>query len=107
MGKPCVTGAGSLHVDYLNRKLIVRATSRELNEGDVLTIDGTRGLVYDEPVMVEPAPASPHVETILAWADQERSARVLAEATTLRHAQIGRSFGADGVLYASDPAQLV
>lgn len=100
MGKPCVAGATSLHVDYARRLVIARSEtgSTELREGDTITIDGARGLVYATAVAVEPAPASPHVETLLGWADAIRSAKVLAVAGSARLARVGVSFGADGVL---------
>lgn len=107
MGKPCVTGATSLHIDYVARRVIARPGGRVLEEGDIVTIDGARGLVYDVPVVVEPAPASPHVETILAWADEARKAKVFAEASSPRHALIGRSFGADGVAGSGDVTDLL
>lgn len=100
IGKPCVTGATSLHVDYGRRTVIARSpqfSGLELPEGSVITIDGARGLVYAAAVPVEPAPASPHVETLLAWADASRTAGVWARASSPRLAQVGRSFGADGV----------
>ncbi len=100
MGKPCVAGATSLHVDGGRRVVIARSElgTTELREGDVVTIDGARGLVYAAAVPVEPAPASEHVEALLAWADELRSVRVFAEATSERLARVGMSFGADGVL---------
>lgn len=100
IGKPCVTGATSLHVDYGRRTVVARSpqfAGLELPEGSVITIDGARGLVYAAAVPVEPAPASPHVETLLAWADEARVARVWARASSPRLAQVGRSFGADGI----------
>jgi len=96
MGKPCVAGATTLHVDYV-RRAITTSDGPVLSEGDLVTIDGTRGLVYAEDVAVEPAPASPHVQTLLGWADEAREARIFAEAGTARHAIVGRRFGADGI----------
>ena len=100
MGKPCVAGATSLHVDYARRVVAARTElgAIELAEGDVVTIDGARGLVYAAAVPVEPAAASPHVDTMLAWADELRHARVLAAADGERLARVGMRFGADGVL---------
>ncbi|HEY8431302.1 MAG TPA: PEP-utilizing enzyme, partial [Sandaracinaceae bacterium] len=100
MGKPCVTGATSLHVDYARRVISARSElgARELEEGDTITIDGARGLVYAAAVPVEPAPASEHVEIVLRWADELRGARVLAEAPSERLARVGMSFGADGIV---------
>lgn len=104
MGKPCVTGASTLHVDYVRRLVAARSESgtRELREGDVITIDGARGLVYAEAVAVEPAPVSPHVETLLSWADSIRRPKVLAESASARLAQVGVSFGADGIVASGD-----
>lgn len=109
MGKPCVAGATSLHVDYVGRRVSAAgdgAPRAELQEGDLVTIDGARGLVYGAAVPVEPAPASPHVESILEWADEVRRVRVLAEASSPRLAIIGRSFGADGVFYDGPTEEL-
>lgn len=101
MGKPCVAGATSLHVDY-GRRIVTSRSDKgdalELREGDTLTIDGARGLVYATAVPVEPAPVSEHVETVLAWADAIRGAKVMAEAPSERLARVGVSFGADGIL---------
>jgi pyruvate,orthophosphate dikinase len=105
MGKPCVAGATSLHVDYVRRVVVGHSElgAVELREGDLITIDGTRGLVYAEAVTVEPSPASEHVVELLRWADSQRTVRVLAAATSERLARDGLSFGADG-LYASGVA---
>ncbi len=99
MGKPCVAGATSLHVDYVGRRVLSRdGGGRVLEEGDVLTIDGTRGLVYEGSVDVEPAPASEHVTRVLAWASEVCRSLVLAEASAPRHVALGRRFGSDGAM---------
>jgi pyruvate,orthophosphate dikinase len=106
MGKPCVAGATSMHVDYVRRRVTARGSDGalvELAEGDVVTIDGGRGLVYAAEVPVEPAPASEHVELLLAWADEAREVEVWAEVTSERLARVGRSFGADGIFVSRAP----
>lgn len=107
MGKPCVAGATSVHVDYTRRLVVTRSDhgTVELREGDIITIDGARGLVYAAAVPVEPASASPHVESILAWADELRTVEVLAEVSSPRLAQVGMSFGADGLLASGVTAE--
>ncbi|MCB9591378.1 MAG: pyruvate, phosphate dikinase [Sandaracinaceae bacterium] len=97
IGKPCVTGASGLHVDYGARQVVAKMGGEVLREGDMITIDGSRGLVYATAVAVEPAPASEHVERLLEWADEAREALVFAEASSARLATIGRRFGSDGV----------
>ncbi|MEZ4340133.1 MAG: PEP/pyruvate-binding domain-containing protein, partial [Sandaracinaceae bacterium] len=56
IGKPCVTGATNLHVDYTFRQVVAKLGGQVLREGDLVTIDGSRGLVYADAVTVEPAP---------------------------------------------------
>lgn len=99
MGKPCVAGATTLHVDYVNRRLITRdGRGTSFAEGDVLTIDGARGLVYSGEVAVEAAAASPHVTRVLEWARDACRSQVIAEAGSARQVLEGRRFGADGAL---------
>ncbi|MBX3269991.1 MAG: hypothetical protein KF729_07000 [Sandaracinaceae bacterium] len=105
IGKPCVTGATGLHVDYAGRRVVVKVGGQVLAEGDLVTIDGARGLVYAGAVDVEPAPASEHVETLLAWADEAREATVLAEVASARLAAIGRRFGSDGIAAIGAPPE--
>lgn len=100
MGKPCVAGATSLHVDYVRRRVTAMssATDQVLEEGDIIAIDGVRGLVYAAEIPAEPSRLSPHVDRLLQWADEARQVFVWAEAASLREAQEGRSFGADGLV---------
>lgn len=107
IGKPCVTGATNLHVDYAARQVVAKLGGEVIREGELVTIDGSRGLVYAAAVAVEPAPASEHVETLLEWADDSREALVLAEAATPRLATIGLRFGADGVAALGTPPDAI
>src|SRR5579863_7259126 len=67
MGKPCVSGAGSLRVDY--RAQTVSAGGTTLKKGDALTIDGSTGQVLAGKVaMLEPALAG-EFATVMQWAD--------------------------------------
>jgi pyruvate,orthophosphate dikinase len=43
MGKPCVSGAGGLRIDYRNG--FINVGGRQLKEGDIITIDGTTGQI--------------------------------------------------------------
>ena len=73
MGKPCVSGAGSLRVDYSAQTLAVGNTV--LKRGEVVTIDGSTGQVLAGKVpMTEPA-LSGEFGTLMGWADKVRVAR--------------------------------
>jgi pyruvate,orthophosphate dikinase len=95
MGKPCVSGAGSLRVDYRTQTLT--AGSTVLKKGDILTIDGATGQVLAGRVpMLEPVLAG-EFATVMKWADELRSLKVRANADTPADARAAIKFGAQGI----------
>jgi pyruvate, orthophosphate dikinase len=95
MGKPCVAGCTSLHVDVENRTAALG--SHVLVEGDVVTIDGTTGRVLIGAVpLVEPEPNA-DFELVLRWADEARLLGVRANADTPLDARRARENGAEGI----------
>jgi pyruvate,orthophosphate dikinase len=95
MGKPCVSGAGSLRVDYNAQTLQVGNTV--LKRGDLLTIDGSIGQVLSGKVpMIEPE-LSGEFGTLMGWADKVRKLGVRANADTPTDARLAVRFGAQGI----------
>ena len=95
MGKPCVSGAGSLRVDY--RAQTVTAGGTTLKKGDTLTIDGSTGQVLlGKVAMLEPALAG-EFATVMQWADGVRKLKVRANADTPADARAAIKFGAEGI----------
>jgi pyruvate,orthophosphate dikinase len=95
MGKPCVSGAGTLRVDYGKRTMTV--AGHTLKQGDFITIDGSAGQVLLGRVpMVEPA-LSGEFGTLMGWADQVRKLGVRANADTPNDARIALKYGAEGI----------
>ncbi|WP_309083677.1 pyruvate, phosphate dikinase [Chelativorans sp.] len=95
MGKPCVSGAGTLRVDL--RGGTMSAMGRSFKRGDVITIDGSTGQVLAGAVaMLQPA-LSGDFSTIMGWADGLRRMKVRANAETPADARTARSFGAEGI----------
>jgi pyruvate, orthophosphate dikinase len=95
MGKPCVSGAGSLRVDY--RAQTVSAGGTTLKKGDALTIDGSTGQVLLGKVpMREPALAG-EFSILMKWADAARKLKVRANADTPTDARAAIRFGAEGI----------
>jgi pyruvate,orthophosphate dikinase len=95
MGKPCVSGAGSLRVDYRAQTLTAGGTV--LKKGDTLTIDGATGQVLAGAVpMLEPVLAG-EFATVMKWADELRSLKVRANADTPADARAAIKFGAEGI----------
>jgi pyruvate, orthophosphate dikinase len=95
MGKPCVSGAGSLRVDY--RAQTMSAGGTTLKKGDSLTIDGSTGQVLLGKVpMREPALAG-EFGILMKWADAARKLKVRANADTPADARAAIRFGAEGI----------
>jgi pyruvate,orthophosphate dikinase len=95
MGKPCVSGAGTLRIDYADSTLTV--AGHVLRKGDTITIDGSTGQVLLGRVpMVEPQ-LSGEFATLMGWADEVRRLGVRANADTPGDARIALKFGAEGI----------
>ncbi len=95
MGKPCVSGAGAVRVDYAAQTLT--AQGRTFSKGDVITVDGTAGQVMEGAVpMLQPEVSGEFAE-LMGWADEVRRLKVRANADTPADARIARQFGAEGI----------
>ncbi|MBX9932899.1 MAG: pyruvate, phosphate dikinase [Methylobacterium sp.] len=95
MGKPCVSGVGSIRVDYKAGTLSVGGTT--LKAGDKITIDGSTGQVLlGEVAMLEPS-LSGEFATLMGWADKVRTMKIRANADTPTDARAARNFGAEGI----------
>lgn len=113
MGKTCVCGAEDLEVDTKRRRMTVGG--RVVEEGDVVSIDGSTGKVYLGEVPVVPSPVVEYFEgrmhagaddadelvaavhRIMAYADRVRRLRVRANADNAEDALRARRFGAQGI----------
>ncbi|WP_375706639.1 pyruvate, phosphate dikinase [Bartonella sp. AA126HLJHH] len=95
MGKPCISGAGSVRIDYNTNTLF--ASGESLKKGDVITIDGGSGEIFKGKVaMLQPQLCGDFAK-LMEWADGMRRIRVRANADTPSDARMGRSFGAEGI----------
>jgi pyruvate,orthophosphate dikinase len=95
MGKPCVSGAGSLRVDYGGGTMT--AGGQTFKKGDFITVDGSTGQVLAGKVdMVEPQ-LSGEFATLIGWADKVRRLGVRANADTPTDAKAAVRFGAEGI----------
>jgi pyruvate,orthophosphate dikinase len=110
MGKTCVCGADALDVDVASRQFTV--DGQTVNEGDVISIDGSTGDIYIGEVPVEPSsvvryfegelepesdPLVRAVHTLIEHADSRRALKVRTNADTGRDAARARRFGAQGI----------
>jgi pyruvate,orthophosphate dikinase len=97
MGTPCVCGAEALRIDAENKQAVVAGTDIVIREGDLISLDGTIGIVVLGAVDLVLPELSGDLDTILAWADGFRTMGVRANADNPEDAQLSRDFGAQGI----------
>lgn len=95
MGKPCVSGCGTIRVDYGRGTMSIG--SRSFKTGDVITIDGSLGQVLAGRMpMIEPK-LSGEFGTLMGWADSVRKLGVRVNGDTPDDARTAIKFGAEGI----------
>ena len=95
MGRPCVSGARQLHIDYQSQT--VRVGGTVIAAGDVLTIDGSSGeVMLGEVATIQPK-LSGDFGTLMSWADEIRQLGIRTNAETPTEAQTAIDFGAEGI----------
>jgi len=95
MGRPCVSGAGGLSIDY--RAGLMRIGAREVKQGDVITLDGSTGeVMLGEVPTVQPELVG-DFGALMAWADAMRRLSIRANAETPADCRTAREFGAEGI----------
>ena len=95
MGRPCVSGAGDLRIDYKTQKLTV--LGREIAAGDIMTIDGASGEVMAGEVPTRQPELSGDFGTLMEWVDDIREMKVRTNAETPLDAKTALDFGAEGI----------
>ena len=96
-GKCCIVGAGGLHVDTAGKKAKVTGTDIVLKEGDVITLNGTKGNVYLGAISLMDASENPRFKSYMKLVDKFRTMGVRTNADTAEDAKIARDFGAEGI----------
>jgi pyruvate,orthophosphate dikinase len=95
MGRPCVAGAGDLRIDPRAKQITVRGVT--VNEGDVITLDGSTGEIMLGAVPTVQPELTGDFATLMGWVDQIRTMKVRANAETPLDARTARKFGAEGI----------
>jgi pyruvate,orthophosphate dikinase len=94
-GKCCIVGAGEMKIDMAGRKLT--AGEVKLKEGDVITLNGTKGRVYEGALDMMDATENPRFQGFMKLVDKCRTLGVRTNADTPEDAKIARDFGAEGI----------
>ena len=95
MGRPCVSGAGSISIDA--KAGVMKVAGREIREGDIVTIDGATGEVMAGAVATVQPELAGDFGTLMEWADGVRRLKVRTNAETPLDCRTARDFGAEGI----------
>lgn len=95
MGKPCVSGAGDVRIDYAKKTFT--AGGATVKEGDRITINGSTGEIMLGTVPTIQPQLSGDFATLMSWADSVRTLAVRTNAETVLDASTARKFGAEGI----------
>ncbi len=95
MGKCCVSGAGSIKVDYRARTMAV--DGKIMKEGDWLSLNGSLGEVYDGQIKTIDPELSGDFGELMSIVDKYAKLKVRTNADTPKDSEIARNFGATGI----------
>ncbi|OIP13433.1 MAG: pyruvate, phosphate dikinase [Caldiserica bacterium CG02_land_8_20_14_3_00_36_38] len=95
MGKPCIVGAEEIKLNLVEKTFVVNGVT--VKENDIITIDGSMGIVIvGEVPMIEPT-LTPELKEVLAFADEFKELGVRANANTPEEAIRAKEYGATGI----------
>lgn len=95
MGECCVSGCSAINMDEANKKF--ELGGKTFVEGNVISIDGTTGNIYDGAIATVDAQIAGEFGRIMAWADKYRVLKVRTNADTPADAKKARELGAEGI----------
>lgn len=94
-GKCCIVGAGMIQVNASTGKMII--DGKTYKRGDVVTLNGTKGIVYEGELKMMDATENPNFKKFMKLVDKFRTMGVRANADTPKDAQVAVNFGAEGI----------
>jgi pyruvate, orthophosphate dikinase len=94
-GKCCVVGASALKLYPREKKLTING--KTYHEGDLFTLNGSRGLVYEGELPMMDATESPRLQEFLKIVDKYRTMKVRTNAETPKDIWLAKEFGAEGI----------
>ena len=95
MGKPCVCGAEDIKIDEKKEQLTCKGHT--LNKGDVITIDGTTGMVYVGALPLTEGAMIKELKELLSWTDGFKRLGIRANADTPEMVAQAVKLGAEGI----------
>ncbi len=95
MGRPCVSGSSEIDINYENKSF--KTSSREIKEGDIITIDGSTGRIIEGSVATVKPEISGDFSKLMSWADNYRKLNVRTNSETPKDTKTAKDFGAEGI----------
>ena len=95
MGRPCVSGAGSLKIDIAKGEMTSGGVT--IKRGEIITIDGAAGKVFKGAVKMRRPELTGDFSTLMGWADETRKLKIRTNADTPADSAAARKFGAEGI----------
>ncbi|KAF0197121.1 MAG: pyruvate orthophosphate dikinase [Bacteroidetes bacterium] len=95
MGKCCISGAGSLKIDYKTRTLVIEG--KKYKEGDWISLNGSTGEVYEGKITTKDPELSGDFGKLMKLADKYSRMLVRTNADTPNDSKVARNFGARGI----------
>ena len=96
-GKCCIVGCEAMKIDLETKTIRFKGSDKEYHEGDVLSLNGAKGLVYDVAIDTMDASDNPRFVKFMAIVDKFRTLGVRTNADTPEDAERAISFGAEGI----------
>ena len=95
MGTCCVSGCGDIQMDEVNKEF--KLAGKTFHEGDVISIDGSTGNIYDGEIKTVDATIAGEFERVMNWADKYRRLGVRTNADNPRDTRKAVELGAEGI----------
>jgi pyruvate,orthophosphate dikinase len=95
MGRPCVSGATEISIDYLNKEF--KSGNITVREGDIITIDGASGEIMLGTVSTVQPKISGYFSKIMNWSNGFKKLKIRTNAETEKDSRVAREFGAEGI----------
>ncbi len=95
MGKCCVSGAGTLEIDY--EKRTIKADGKTFKEGDWISLNGSTGEIYEGQIQTKASDLSGNFGELMKLCDKYTRLDVRTNADVPRDAKVAVAFGAKGI----------
>ena len=95
MGKPCIVGAETLSINYSEKT--ISSKEKTLEEGDLISLDGSAGEIYIGELKLEPPKLSEEFNTLMDWCNEFKRLEIRANAETTIDTAKALEFGAEGI----------